>query len=320
MSSSLKAERSRNLTYSILDPTGNITALVESSVDEEMQPSVAESLMRRHPEVEQVGFVRYFPRAGRNSISDTVDASASRQHDPQPAESVRENEAPRETVHVSLRMAGGEFCGNASMCAAALYLNRVDCKGDGDAETTVMLRVSGAANAVRTVLRRISPDAFEAGICMPPALYIAEAPFFFKGTEGQLPVVEMEGISHILIEPESAFYPLLRDKDAAGEAVRRWCRDLSADGLGLMFLDLRAPVPEMTPLVYVPGSGTEFWEHSCASGSAAAGMYLAKRCGAEADLTLSEPGGVLRVVSDPVKKETWLFGRTAVLKREQMDI
>ena len=35
--------------YSILDPTGNITALVESPVEPERQPELAAELMRRHP-------------------------------------------------------------------------------------------------------------------------------------------------------------------------------------------------------------------------------------------------------------------------------
>ena len=52
------------LQYSIFDPTGNITALVESPVPVERQPAVAAALMARHPEVEQVGFVRFPDPAG----------------------------------------------------------------------------------------------------------------------------------------------------------------------------------------------------------------------------------------------------------------
>ena len=74
------------IKYSIFDPTGNITALVESQIPAAEQPTVAAAVMERHPSVEQVGFVRFDPAS-----------------DPP----------------VSLRMAGGEFCGNATMCAAA---------------------------------------------------------------------------------------------------------------------------------------------------------------------------------------------------------
>ena len=122
----------------------------------------------------------------------------------------------------------------------------------------------------------------------------------------------MEGISHIVIEPGSPFWSLLRDRSAAEEAVRNWCQELGADGLGLMFLD--ASGARLTPLVYVPGSGTVFWENSCASGTSAAGMVLAARAGEKVALSLTEPGGVLRVESDPAGG-TWLYGRARLVGR-----
>ena len=83
-----------------------------------------------------------------------------------------------------------------------------------------------------------------------------------------------------------------------------------------MFLDLAGgtavdsadAMPRLTPLVYVPGSGTSFWENSCASGSAATGMYLADRTGKRQEICLREPGGSLKVTSDPGSGETWLYG------------
>ncbi|MBQ7653713.1 MAG: hypothetical protein IJS17_01420, partial [Clostridia bacterium] len=77
------------LKYSIMDPTGNVTALVETSVPVDQQPSVAEKIMSMEATVEQVGF-----------ISDS------------------------EGVDLALRMVGGEFCGNATMSAAVLYAIR----------------------------------------------------------------------------------------------------------------------------------------------------------------------------------------------------
>ena len=271
------------IRYSILDPTGNITALVESPVETGRQPAVAAALMERHPEVEQVGFLK-------------------------PVSS------PDDPVQGTLRMAGGEFCGNASMCAAALYLlRRQQAEGIplAPSEVSVRLRVSGAAQPVEVRLQRESEDSFQAGVRMPAALGITETAFTFEQLTGLLPVVRMEGISHIIIEPDSPFRGLQNDRAAAEGAVRAWCGTLSADGLGLMFLD--AARSRLTPLVYIPGSGTVFWENSCASGSSAAGMYLAARTGVPVDLTLAEPGGSLRVVSDPAGGETWLYGRVRLL-------
>ena len=51
--------RDAGLHYCLFDPTGNITALVESAVDVPDQPAVAAGIMCRHPEVEQVGSLRF---------------------------------------------------------------------------------------------------------------------------------------------------------------------------------------------------------------------------------------------------------------------
>ena len=273
-------EQNGTVTYSILDPTGNITALVDGGVEPGRQPALAAALMRRHPEVEQVGFLTRLPSGG-------------------------------EDVGAELRMAGGEFCGNASMCAAAL------CFPEGEQEPrTFFLRVSGAEDPVELRLRRVGPDSFETAVCMPPALSVGEAAFSFVNLHGTLPLVRMQGISHLIVTPDSAFFLLQEDRTAAERAVREFCTALRAGCLGLLFLEENAPAWRMTPLVYVPGSGTVFWENSCASGSAAAGMYLAAKNGAPLTLTLRQPGGSLRVECDP-RGKTWLYGSVRLLGRYQ---
>ena len=321
------SERLENLEYCIMDPTGNITALVESSAEVSRQPFIADLIMQQHPEVEQVGFVEFEPA--------------------QSGESAPERDEP---VQVKLRMAGGEFCGNASMCAAALYLVRKGAEASLSAGTSaeataedgwqqVRLEVSGTSDRIEVRLRPIAaegaesaaegaeivtesevtakPDfAFEAGVRMPRALRIEKLLFSDGALQGELPVVRMEGISHIIIEPSSVFYAYREERVAAERAVQKWCKELGADGLGLMFLDLEAgaaddsadAMPRLTPLVYVPGSGTSFWENSCASGSTATGMYLADRTGERQEICLREPGGCLKVTSDPGSGETWLYG------------
>ena len=153
---------------------------------------------------------------------------------------------------------------------------------------------------------------------MPPALEIAKKEFDFDGISGALPLVRTAGISHLIVEPASPFFALPEDRPAAERAVREFCEKLRADGLGLMFLEGRGDERSMTPLVYIPGSGTIFWETSCASGSAAAVMYLAALHGAPAELTLQEPGGVLRVASDPASGETRLLGSVRFVGEYEM--
>ena len=262
------------MKVSILDPTGNITALVEGPVPPARQPAAAAKLMEQHPAVEQVGFVRFTEEGG---------------------------------VDAELRMAGGEFCGNASMCAAALALLR-----NGDDRGAVALRVSGVGEPVRVRLEKSGKSAFRAGVRMPGAQAIEERRFAFEGRAGSLLLVRMEGISHLMVEEDSGFFALRDDREAAERAVRLWCRELCADGLGLMFLERETL--RLIPLVYIPVSATCFWENSCASGSAAVGMALAARDGKAMELSLTEPGGVLRVTSDPRSGETWLYGQVRLVE------
>ena len=284
----------KQIRYRILDPNGNITALVESAVPVEKQPSSAEWIMQQHPEVEQVGFVRF--------LDITPDSDG---------------------IHAELRMTGGEFCGNASLSTAALYLYRQQGSssfpdsgsqtGDRD-EKTVRLRVSGSSRTVEVRLREESPLCFKGSVLMPPAIEITRRPFICEDMHTELPLVRMEGISHIIIESASCFFDLVNQKESAVQAVKNWCAELSADGLGLMFLDaLRDGGYRLTPLVYVPGSGTVFWENSCASGSAAAAMYLAEKTGREAFLSLTEPGGMLCADCDPATGRTLLHGNVRLL-------
>ena len=262
------------IRYSILDPTGNITALVETPVDVAEQPAVATEVMRRHAEVEQVGFV-------------TLDGAS-----------------------VSLCMAGGEFCGNASMCAAALACVRLGC-AEGSHELSV--RVSGAQDSVTVRLEGGGDNAFAASVLMPSGQEIDVVELACGLRAGRVPVVRMTGITHVIVTPDSAFWDLQMGCGEATSAVRAWCSELDADCLGLMFLDGEGDTRRLVPLVYVPKAGTTFWESSCASGSSAVGMWLAHEAGAPIKVDLVQPGGTLGVSSDPATDETWLSGHVRLL-------
>jgi len=70
------------IDYIKYNPTGNITILVETQIERNLQAPIAEKLMEINPDCEQVGFI--------------------------------EN---NEQMH--LQMMGGEFCGNAALCFAS---------------------------------------------------------------------------------------------------------------------------------------------------------------------------------------------------------
>ena len=265
------------IKYSIFDPSGNITALVETNLNDESQAKVAAEIMKAHPEAEQLGFV-YFN--------------------------------PARPVPAYLKMAGGEFCGNAAMSTAALYLIR-----SGDESEPLRVRVSGASHSLEVKLKRASDDAdaFDAGIEMPAALAIEELSLSSGGAPESLPAVRMEGVTHVIIEEGRAAYALKDEPGAAEDALRACCKESGADCMGLMFLDESKDDIIISPLVYVPGADTMFWESSCASGSAAVGIYLSRREGRPVDLSLRQPGGVLRVASDAAENKTWLYGRTKLI-------
>lgn len=268
--------------YTVLDPTGNITILVTSPVEISLQPPVASKLMELVPEAEQVGFL-----------------------------------SEAEGCDIALRMAGGEFCGNASMCAATYYVNE-----EGLNTCQVTLHVSGAEGPVAAEIEKLPDGKWRGTVNMPRPQKLE---FIDLPGAGELPVVSFDGISHVIYEvsesertggntnvdpcgyndsyaPDTAKssaaqcstsdeFPISRD--TAEALACEWCRYLGVDALGIMFLNTEAS--SMKPLVYVPAAGTLFWENSCASGTTACGAYVAARSGRAVSMSLRQPGGSLEI-------------------------
>ena len=242
------------LDYTLMDPTGNVTVVVRSPVPEERQPDVALALMAAEPAAEQVGFL-----------------------------------SPGGTdADVALRMAGGEFCGNAAMCAAVL---RAAAQGTRRGE--VRVRVSGAPRPIRVSLAAQADGAWLCGALLPACPAAEQVTLPLNGAQQVFPLLRMDGIAHLILSGDP-------DRELVARAAPDWCAELGAPALGCMLLDEAAG--RLTPLVYVPGAQTLYWERSCASGSAAVGAYLAQRRGAPVAVKLAQPGGTLYVESDPVGK------------------
>ena len=260
------------LHYYMIDPTKNITALVETPLPAASRPFAARQIMQREPACEQVGFV-YRGAAVENCLA----------------------------------MAGGEFCGNASMSAAALRCAK-DGLAPGDTRL-VVLQVSGAAAPVPVRVTAEADGGFACTVRMPAPERIEDAALTLDGQNLSLPAVYFPGIAHIIAAKDEL------DAASAERAVRDWCGQLSAAGLGVMLFDRTAL--SLRPLVYVPAADTLFWESSCASGTAALGAWLAKETGQEVDLSLREPGGTLRVRSTP-EGEIDLTGRVVIQSERQI--
>ena len=235
---------STRIDYCYADPAGNITILAETSFPVSDYPEIASRLLSAEPAAEQVGFIERVTRSG-----------------------------------VSMRMAGGEFCGNAAFSAAALAADRSDAD-----EGIFTVDFYGIDHPLPASIKRISGHAFTGRIEMPQPEELSRKRLCFEGTEMLLPVVRLPGIAHIICTG-----PL--DRAFAEAALKRWCVELEAPAAGIMLLDREKM--SLMPLVYVRKAETLFWESSCASGTCAAAVWLSSVTGTYGTYSFTEPGGTL---------------------------
>ena len=279
-----------------MDPTGNITILVETPVPEASQPFAAARLMELEPAAEQVGFLS----------------------------------SGRDGAELSLRMAGGEFCGNASM-SAAVY-GEIRKNGNKGSAREILLNVSGAAEPVKVEVEAFAAPGgdqepqFRGTVEMPRPLRIRRAELSLEGAATEIPAVEFEGITHLIIREDADDAPgrgsAAKIRQDAERLAPLWCKALGAEALGLMFLNETEGT--MKPLVYVPAAGTLVWENSCASGTTASGAFLAQQRsgdGVRSDfrISLRQPGGSLSIRAEKDGK-LFLGGTVRLLKKKRAEV
>ena len=256
------------IRYVRMDPTGNLTCLVLDPVPEEKRPEVTAALMNR---CEQVGYLSAPVCSGNRA---------------------------------ALRMMGGEFCGNASMAAAA-YLCREEGMAPGR-EAVLTLEVSGTEKPVSCRVCFQKNGDWEGTVQMPPVLEMTHLELAGE----DLSVVRMEGITHLIREGGAM------PGQQAECLLRRAAETLSAPAVGLLQWD--EAEQRMIPLVYVPGSGTMVWETGCGSGSTAIGAWRAcRRCEAVSETAVLQPGGCIHVrteVCDGFPSSVSIRGKVAFLE------
>ena len=228
-----------SIEYYIIDPEGNITALVTTPVQKSLYKETAKRIMAEEPGVEQVGFT------------------------------------DREGGDIKLNMAGDEFCGNATMSAAALdyYLGgdsgkvakSVHIKPD---DLTVEVTVSG------------EKGVFDCKGLMPLPRAINDYTFTAGGKIYTFPLVSLDGIVHIIADNSL-------QKSDAESVIKTLAGELRVPALGFMIFNKDNNT--LVPLVYVAAVNTVFFEKSCASGTCA----LAAAQGAPGKTEIIQPGGVI---------------------------
>lgn len=239
-----------DIRYTKIDPSGNTTLIVDSFVERGEQWHVAAQLMALDTSADQVGFME-------------------RAEDP--------------CCAARLQMMGGEFCGNASLSAAAFLLRRAQIPAN--TQCRLPLEVSGAPEAVKISGQFDENGVFSGSVSMPLPESLSEIVFLDGFDCYTLPLVRFPGICHAIVESGAV------SRATAEKCIAAWCRTLGTDALGLMFLD--ADTGALEPLVYVASTDTAVWEGSCASGTCAAAAYLAERSGDVAYVTLKQPRGTL---------------------------
>ena len=242
--------------YILADPTGNITVLVRTPYTDDTRSVIIRESFEKEPTCEQVGFIM----PGSDNI-------------------------------IRLEMMGYEFCGHASLSAAAWHALQHGLKCGQ--ETVVSVDSSGVDDLLAVIVRRI-PDrsgkpAFEGTVSMP----VPEVRSF-----NGYPLVQFSGISHLIVPAADI------STEEAEHAVKQYTQELAVPALGMMLCseydklvsgDPSAETVNIRPLVYVPGSDTLFWEHGCATGSTAVGFYRSQTGISCSSTTIKQPGGIIHV-------------------------
>lgn len=252
----------QTVQYVTLDPTGNITCLVTSRPEGADEAAITRRLMQ---ECEQVAYL-----------------------DPPSLPGAR----------ASIRLMGGEFCGNAAMASACFLAEKAGVLSQVD--SFFPLQVSGAEGVLSCRVRR-TENGYEGTVPMPRVRSI----LCFEDQGRTLHAISMDGIAHLILPPP---FPSPAEAEAL---LRRLAAERPEDAVGLLLWDDAHAY--MRPLVLVKGSGTLVWETGCGSGSACIGAY--RSCLGSPGLTrtlVHQPGGAIVVEAErhgPVPDRITITGR-----------
>lgn len=241
-----------------MNPTQNMTILVESEVETGQRSRVACELMDYASIfAEQVGFI----------------------------------EKPRNSsAWARLQMMGGEFCGNATMSLAALLA--LDKRLPHGQEVGIPVECSGAG---QPVIVTVIPDCNSA-ICsleLPPPHKVEKVIKKVDANEYQVTQVDLDGITHFIVQEEIV---AADHEQWAEKAIRQWAADCRTEALGLMLH--RRGENYIRPLVMVKPTDSLVWERGCGSGTAAVGSTLAWDAKKSIKAGIGQPGGVISVQAD----------------------
>ncbi|WP_183601434.1 diaminopimelate epimerase [Paenibacillus phyllosphaerae] len=188
-----------------------------------------------------------------------------------------------------LRMAGGEFCGNACM-ALAVYLASGRRHSPQD-WTEVKLEASGTERLIVCQVKREGND-YSCQVAMPLPGSIERRRIHYEGEELELGIIRYEQCIHIVLEVD-AFSQTVKEK--AQSLAKLLGITLGANLIAILLF--RPDTAELAPLIYVPALDSLIWERGCGSGTASIGAYFAWTAKQSVSLPVKQPGGAILVTA-----------------------
>lgn len=172
-----------------------------------------------------------------------------------------------------LEMAGGEFCGNATRSATFRFLNGKPGK--------LYIKVSGAKNRLKAGIDK--KGYVWAQMPISPNTECVK-------TGGKIAIVEMQGITQVIIPLNRKF----KNKNAAKNVAFKTLRGLNlintSPASGVMFCISASNIIEIEPIVWVRNIQTLFYETACASGTCAVAIVeTLKRKSSIINLPIKQP-------------------------------
>ncbi len=231
----------KKVYYYIYSPCGNDTALVEGTrFSRKEKKMINDAIMERHSNVEQVGFVE-------------------------------------KDGGCRLIMAGGEFCGNATRCAAFYYL-----KGKSG---EIDIEVSGTEHLIKAGIDKAE------NVWSHIPIYTGNDAVTFM--EQGIYQIKMDGITHIIVDENiSGKYLEIPEniKENALKVINRFKID-ETEAIGVMLLEKANQGLKIHPVVWVKSIDTTFYETACGSGSVAVGILKSIQNKSGQSLELLQPSG-----------------------------
>lgn len=200
------------IEYLIYNPSGNITALViGDKYDKKQRRQINDAIMKSNIDVEQVGFLS--------------------------------------TQTAKLTMAGGEFCGNATRCAALYYLKDKEII---ELETNNQ-KIKAGTDKNKNIWCEIPIEEYK-----------------ILKINDDIYKIKLKGIT-ILVVKKTKIYKNL--KDDAKKFIEGY--DIDDEAVGVMFVERIKEYIKMYPIVWVKNINTLFFENACGSGTIAVTMLEA---------------------------------------------